>query len=160
MPTNEKYLAVHILEVHFLILGSLNTHIYGWDMHNVADISDIWGGFGFIKMGRKFLQRTQLLLWSGFTGTAFYISTRHLLQLWKKINSSALDIGTRLEAGFTGRHWRSGSMRRSSWWDILQWVISCKIWGDIMLLRCGSGAKLCFDCYPHISIHIIHSFAE
>ena len=29
---------------------------------NVADISDIWGGFGFIKMGRKFLQRTQLLL--------------------------------------------------------------------------------------------------
>ena len=56
MPTNEKYLAVHILEVHFLILGSLNTYIFDRDMQNVADVagtfeahsgSEKWEGSSF-----------------------------------------------------------------------------------------------------------------
>ena len=43
----------------------------------------IWGTFRFRKMGRKFLQGKQLLLWSGFTGTAFYISIRYVAFLKK-----------------------------------------------------------------------------
>ena len=66
----------------------------------MAGTSDIWGGSGFRKMGRKFLQRKQLLLWSGFTGTAFYISTRHVAFVKKN---------PILQRWLSGPGWKPGS---------------------------------------------------
>ena len=60
----------------------------------------IWGTFRFRKMGRKFLQGKQLLLWSGFTGTAFYISIRYVAFLKKN---------QILQRCISGQGWKPGS---------------------------------------------------
>ena len=60
----------------------------------------IWDTFRFRKMGRKFLQGKQLLLWSGFTGTAFYISIRYVAFLKKN---------QILQRCISGPDWKPGS---------------------------------------------------